>query len=227
MNLRLLPLLCLPFAALAESPVPHSTYTCDDGSRIELSFSPAADGRPQAQLHLADTTLTLPRVPAAIGAFYRNETIRLHIQDEQVVFDDEHGITRHCLLGANGPLAASRPATTPSSLIEVSGQITYRSRRPLPADAELIIRVQDVSRAGTRPRTLAEQRIAVAGQPLTVPFATNIDRDLLGKKSRVTISAGIESAGQLLFANRKTYPAFSDQQAKYQTIELQRVARAK
>lgn len=232
MNLRLLPLLCLPFAALAQEAGERSAYTCDNGSRIEISFSSASDGQPLAVLHFADEAITLPQVAAPSGALYRNATIRLHIEHEQAIFEDEQSNIRRCTLG-NGPAqstpASSAPVTpaAASSFIEISGQISYRQLTELPADAVLIVRVQDVSRRAAPARQLAEQRLTVAGQPQPIAFATSIDRDLVGKKARITVSARIEQGGKPLFVSNKTYPALKHGQDGHPNILLQPVGRAR
>jgi len=223
MTLRLAPLLallCLPFAALAQSSE-RTAYTCDNDSRIEIAFSTAADGRPLAVLHFADEAITLPQVPAASGALYRNEIILLHLRDDTAVVEDSKGNRRRC---SRGDLAPARPAASSapaavSSFIDIAGQVTYRQRSALPPNAVLIIRVQDGK------RTLAEQRIELAGQQVPIGFQTSIDRDLLGKKSRVSVTARIEQAGRLLFANARPHPAPLTEQPL--DIQLQPVTHAR
>lgn len=218
MNLLLaLGLTLLPLSALADGE--RLLYTCDNGSRIEISFSAADDGRPQATLHFADEAVTLPQVPAASGALYRNDVIRLHTKDGDAIFEDDKGNVRRCTrgtmasLGAPARAVASAPATA-SSFIDIPGSVSYPVRMALPPDAVLIVRVQDVSRADAPARTLAEQRIELAGQQVPIPFQTTVDRDLVGKKARLIVAARIEHAGKLLFISERRYPALIDGQPK-------------
>ena len=184
-----------------ETPVP---YHCDNNSRIDISYTQDADGRPQATLHFADEAMRLPGVPAASGASYRNGDIRLHTQGNEAIFEDGKGNSRHCREGATPP--APTPAAA-SSFIDLAGQVSYLARIALPADAILTVRIQDTARAGAPARVLAEQRIELAGQQVPVPFATTIDRDLIGKRARVTATARIEHRGRLLFINDRGVPA--------------------
>lgn len=219
----LLALLCLPFAAHAQTAGERSAYTCDNNSRIELSFATAADGRPLAMLHFADETITLPQVPAASGALYRNEIILLHLRDDTAVVEDSKGNRRRCNRGEAAPAspqASSAPAAV-SSFIDIAGQVSYRQRSALPPNAVLVIRVQDGR------RVLAEQRIELAGQQVPIAFQTTIDRDLLGKKSRVSVHARIEQAGKTLFVNDKVYPASLQDQAAPLAIQLKPLAHAR
>ena len=226
MKLHHLPLLLLPLTALADNE--RQPYACDNGSRIEISFSAADDGRPQATLHFADAAITLPQVPAAAGALYRTPTLRLHTQDDEALFEDDKGNARRCQRGATPPAsaAAAQPAAV-SSFLDIAGQVSYRVRSALPPEAVLIIRVQDTARAGAPARVLAEQRIRLAGQPVPVGFKTTVDRDLVGKKARVTVAARIENQGKLLFINDKRYPALANGQPLPVEIQLKQVAGGK
>lgn len=222
MKFHHLPLLLLPLTALADGE--RQTYGCDNGSRIELSFSAATDGRPQATLHFADEAIVLPQVPAATGALYRNDALRLHVQGDAALFEDGKGNARRCRLGETAPATASPPPAA-SSFIDIAGSVDYRIRSALPPAAVLIVRVQNLARAGTPARTLAEQRIELAGQQVPIHFQTTIDRDLIGKKGRVTVTAHIEHRGKLLFVGDKAYPALHNGQPLPVDISLQPVGR--
>lgn len=224
MTLRLAPLLallCLPFAALAQSGGEPGIYTCDNASRIEVTFSTTADGRPLARLQFADATLTLPQVPAANGTLYRNENVLLHLRGDDALFEDGKGNRQRCSRGDVAPARpqASSASAAVSSFIDIAGQVTYRQRSALPPNAVLIIRVQDGK------RVLAEQRIDLAGQQVPIGFQTSIDRDLLGKKSRVSVIARIEQAGRALFVTAHPHPAPLTEQPL--DIQLQPVAHAR
>ena len=204
MKLRPLLALLVPLSVFAgEERIP---YACDNGSRIDISFSANADGRPLAQLHFADEAVTLLLVPSASGALYRNGDIRLHTKDDDAIFEDGKGNQRRCTRGTTPPpgAAAASPAAA-SSFIDIAGRVTYLARIALPPDATLIIRVEDTGRPG-KPLTLAEQSYALNGAQVPIPFAASVDRDLIGKKSRLIVVARIEAGRKLLFAGNKAYP---------------------
>lgn len=224
MKRYLLPFLLFPLTALAAGE--RLPYACDNNSRIDISFTPAGDGPPQATLHFSDSKLTLPQVPAASGALYRADNIRLQTQGGEAIFDDGKGNTRRCTQGTTPPpQAKATPAS--SSFLDIAGSITYRQRIALPPDAILIVRVQDVARTGGRARQLAEQRIELGGQQVPIPFAATIDRDLIGKKAQVTVSARIERRGKLLFVSDKSYPALHNGQPLHVAMQLKQVGRDK
>lgn len=220
-----LPLLLLPISALATEPA--VTYRCDDGSSLDVLFSTAADGRNQAMLTLGETTLTLPQVPAASGALYRANDIRLHTKGDEAMYEDAKGKVRHCKQGETPPATATPTKPLISSFIDISGNVSYLQRIALPPDAVLIVRIQDVSRAGTPARILAEQRIELAGRQVPIAFQTTVDRDLIGKRARITAAARIERGGKLLFISDKSYPAIRNGQAVPVEMTLKQVTSAK
>lgn len=220
-----LPLLLLPISALATEPA--VTYRCDDGSSLDVLFSTAADGRNQAMLTLGETTLTLPQVPAASGALYRANDNRLHTKGDEALFEDAKGKVRHCKQGDTPPATATPTKPLISSFIDISGNVSYLQRIALPPDAVLIVRIQDVSRAGTPARILAEQRIELAGRQVPIAFQTTVDRDLIGKRARITAAARIERGGKLLFISDKSYPAIRNGQAVPVEMTLKQVTSAK
>ena len=220
-----LPLLLLPISALATEPA--VTYRCDDGSSLDVLFSTAADGRNQAMLTLGETTLTLPQVPAASGALYRANDIRLHTKGDEALFEDAKGKVRHCKQGDTPPATATTTKPVVSSFIDISGNVSYLQRIALPPDAVLIVRIQDVSRADAPARILAEQRIELAGRQVPISFQTTVDRDLIGKRARITAAARIERGGKLLFISDKSYPAIRNGQAVPVEMTLKQVTSAK
>jgi len=220
-----LPLLLLPISALATEPA--VTYRCDDGSSLDVLFSTAADGRNQAMLTLGETTLTLPQVPAASGALYRANDNRLHTKGDEALFEDAKGKVRHCKQGETPPATATPTKPLISSFIDISGNVSYLQRIALPPDAVLIVRIQDVSRAGTPARILAEQRIELAGRQVPIAFQTTVDRDLIGKRARITAAGRIERGGKLLFISDKSYPVIRNGQAVPVEMTLKQVTSAK
>ena len=220
-----LPLLLLPISALATEPA--VTYRCDDGSSLDVLFSTAADGRNQAMLTLGETTLTLPQVPAASGALYRANDNRLHTKGDEALFEDAKGKVRHCKQGETPPATATPTKPLISSFIDISGNVSYLQRIALPPDAVLIVRIQDVSRADAPARILAEQRIELAGRQVPISFQTTVDRDLIGKRARITAAGRIERGGKLLFISDKSYPVIRNGQAVPVEMTLKQVTSAK
>lgn len=204
--MKLRPLLALLFPLCVFAGEERIPYACDNGSRIDISFSANADGRPLAQLHFADEAVTLPLVPSASGALYRNGEIRLHTKDDDAIFEDGKGNQRRCTRGATPPAGAqATPPAAAGSFIDIAGRVTTLARIALPPDATLTVLIQDAGRPG-KPLTLAEQSYALNGAQVPIPFAATVDRDLIGQKSRLRVIARIEAGGKLRFAGNKAYP---------------------
>ena len=211
--------LLLPLACLAADR--GASYACDDGSHLEISFLTTSEGRPQVFVRTANTRLSLPQVATASGALYRSGNIRLHSQGTEIRFEDGKDKLRRCQPVSQSPTQADPAKATDSSFLEISGRIFYFSRSPLPPDATLVIRIQDIRKSGSR--TLAEQQIEVTGQAIPIAFQTTIDRDLIDKKARITVTADIEHNGTPLFSNRKPHPALSHGQPVQVDMQLQPV----
>ncbi|WP_371325003.1 YbaY family lipoprotein [Dechloromonas sp. ZY10] len=179
--------LTFPLTSLAE------TWHCGP-DRLSIDFGEAADGRPQATLRFADGEVVLPQVPAASGTLYRNEAVRLHVKGDEALFEDGRGNHRNCQRGEI--VAAS------SSFLDVSGQIAHHSRIALPADAQMIVQVIDRQRP-KKPLTLAEKHFRLGGAQSPFPFATTVDRDLLGTNPQLVVRARIERRGSILLAGEQ------------------------
>lgn len=219
-------LLLLLAAFSAHAAEDHLPYTCDNGSRLEISFTADAEGRPVATLHFADEAVALPQVPSASGVLYRRGEIRLHTMDDNVVLEDGKGNLRRCTRGTvqpSSPAAATAPAAD-SSFLEIGGTVSYLARIALPPGAILTIRIQDIARAGAPARVLVEQRYELNGAQVPIPFSATIDRDLIGKKSRLSVSARIEHRGKLRFISDKVYSPLEDGQPVPVSIILKPVA---
>jgi len=131
-HLYLLPLLAALTAHAAEERLP---YACDNGSRIDISFSTDADGRPQATLHFADEALILPQVPTASGTLYRRGEIRLRSQGDNALFEDGKGNLRRCTRGTTPPASNPPAPAAASSFIQIGGSVSYLAHATLPPDA--------------------------------------------------------------------------------------------
>lgn len=180
------------------------TYSCDDGSKILATFSKNSEERPLATLSISGTVRVLALIPAASGAHYRGDGFNFYSKGQNAILEDDKGSMRRCTVGDTPP-AAPVPAAV-SSFVDITGSVAYLQRIALPPDAILTIRVQDTSRAGAKALTLAEQTIELAGQQVPIAFNLIVDRDLIGKRARLTVAARIESHGKLLFVSDKVYP---------------------
>lgn len=213
----------LPGLALANQAA--STYTCDNNSKIVATHATNSEGRPLLSLSMANSIFNLALIPSASGSHYRGDGANFYSRGDDAMFEDGSGQIRRCTLGDKPPAMA--PQATPaavSSFVDISGSVTYRQRIALPPDATLTVRVQDTSRADAKARTLAEQTIALGGQQVPINFQLTVDRDLLGKRARITLAARIESHGKLLFINDMAYPVKINAGQGHVNMQLRQVS---
>lgn len=114
------------------------------------------------------------------------------------------------LLGAP-VLALTGCATDPprGAVRAVRGTVAWRERIALPPDAEIIVRLQDLSRMDAPAIVLAEQRIRAGGRQPPFAFVLEVDASRLDPRMRCTVSARVEQAGRLLFINDTAYPVLT------------------
>ncbi|MGK9234869.1 YbaY family lipoprotein [Inquilinus limosus] len=114
------------------------------------------------------------------------------------------------LLTACGMTRETATPTQPSAPIAsatVTGTATYRERIALPADAELIVQLLDVSLADAPSTVIAEQRIAPVRVP--VSFTLSYDPAKIDQSHVYAVSARVERGGQLLFVTDTRHPVLT------------------
>ncbi|MCW5873571.1 MAG: YbaY family lipoprotein [Anaerolineales bacterium] len=110
------------------------------------------------------------------------------------------------LTALSGCAAGSSPASG-SAMASISGTLTYRQRIALPADAQVIVRLADVSRADA-PAILMGEHSFVAQHQVPLPFTVEYDAGAILDTHIYALQAEIRDAqGELLFRNTTIYPA--------------------
>ena len=107
----------------------------------------------------------------------------------------------------------------------VTGTVTYRQRIALPARAVLKVRLVDVSRAGGRSTTIAEQIIPTSGRQVPFAFELPYPPDRIRQNRRYVIQARIENRGRLLFINTRAYPVITNGNPDTANVIVQPVGR--
>lgn len=106
-------------------------------------------------------------------------------------------------LGACGPADPGTGGQDPARA-ELDGRLTgnvlYRERIALPADAVVNVQLQDVSRADAAADVLAQQTIATAGKQVPIPFELRYSAARVDPMHRYAVRAEIrDAASTLLF----------------------------
>ena len=85
--------------------------------------------------------------------------------------------------------------------VTVSGSIAYRERIALPEDAQIEVRIDDVSLADAPSKTVARQAFAADGQQVPIAFLIRFDRSAIEPRHSYAVAARITGAdGKLMFS---------------------------
>ena len=114
------------------------------------------------------------------------------------------------------------PASAPARRV-VRGSVAWRERIAVPPEAELIVRVLDVSRADAPATVLAEQRQRTGGRQPPFAFELAVDAARLDPRMRCTVAARVELAGRLLFISDTAYPVLTQGAGETADLMLVRV----
>lgn len=116
--------------------------------------------------------------------------------------------------------AAGDAAHAPPS---VTGEVRTAAAAPLPADAELIVRVYDVSRMDAPARVMGEQRQPLRRLP--APFQVFYDPAAILPQHTYAVSARVERGGQLLYINTRAHHVITRGQPTRIDVTVEPVAR--
>jgi len=87
----------------------------------------------------------------------------------------------------------------------VTGGVTYLQRSALPADALVIVRLEDVSRQDAPGLLIGEQDIGTEGRQVPIPYAVLYDAQQIDKGHSYAVSARIMHGDKVLFQSDEPY----------------------
>ncbi|HSO06096.1 MAG TPA: YbaY family lipoprotein [Pelomicrobium sp.] len=119
-------------------------------------------------------------------------------------------------------LAAGVPASR-AEVPSVTGRVTAAAPATLPANAELIVRVYDVSKMDAPAKLMGEQRQSVVSLPLE--FQVFYDPAMILAPHTYAASARIEAGGRLLYISTRTYHVITRDHPTRVDLEVEPVAR--
>ncbi|MCL1051684.1 YbaY family lipoprotein [Shewanella abyssi] len=92
---------------------------------------------------------------------------------------------------------------TPNAMVEIQGEVWYKERLALPAEAVITIKVQDVSLVDAPMVDIAEFERSDVSTP--TPFQFLINRDQFEEGHTYTVGAHISLNDKLIFINEQAY----------------------
>lgn len=92
------------------------------------------------------------------------------------------------------------PPPPQAQMVTLSGTVAYRERMALPHDAQVTVRIEDVSLADAPARIIASTTFAAGGRQVPLPFQISYDASLLREGNRYAVSARIlDAEGRLMW----------------------------
>lgn len=127
-----------------------------------------------------------------------------------------------------GLIAASIAATSlvacASRTYAVNGTVSYRERLILPADSQIVVRLEDISKGQAYPAVVSEQRIMPNSAAATT-FSLPYDYGSINPNATYVVNAYIEQGGRVMFRNNKVYQVLTKTAPSSNIhIELEQVA---
>jgi uncharacterized lipoprotein YbaY len=128
-----------------------------------------------------------------IGYAIDNQTFTIFFPDQK---PSQEKVTK-VVLAKPATKPATKPTTKPMNTATVTGNVTYRARIALPANAVVNVQLQDVSRADAAAIVLDDQTIATNGKQVPIPFTLRYNPSQIQPGHSYAVSARILVDGQL------------------------------
>lgn len=134
-------------------------------------------------------------------------------------------IARRSFLGIfAAAVAASSVVACAARSNAVTGTVSYRERLILPADSQVVVRLEDISKGQSYPQVVTEQRI-VPNSAGTTQFSLPYMPGEINPHGTYVVNAWVEQGGRVLFRNTRVYPVLTKTApSSYINIELEQVA---
>jgi putative lipoprotein len=91
----------------------------------------------------------------------------------------------------------------------VTGTVAYLQRITLPPDAEVHVRLEDISLQDAPPGLIGEQTFTTKGKQVPVPFKVEYDPKVIEESHSYSVRAEISIGGQQKFVTTQSYPVLT------------------
>lgn len=96
------------------------------------------------------------------------------------------------------------------STAQLSGEVTYRMRMALPPNAQVEVKISDVSLQDVAAKAIAQETIKTDGKQVPIPFTLSYDPTQLQAGHTYSVSAKITVDGKLWFISTEHIPVKLD-----------------
>jgi len=111
---------------------------------------------------------------------------------------------RTFMSAAAAAVAVSSIAACASRANAVDGTVSYRERLILPADSQVVVRLEDITRGQAYPIVISEQHIVPQSATVT-RFSLPYNLNDINPNATYVVTAWIEQGGRILFHNARLY----------------------
>jgi uncharacterized lipoprotein YbaY len=189
------------------------TYTCDGGAKVSVELADTV-----AKVLYQDHQYLMKQTLSADGNRY---------SDGKVVWWGKGvgGFLQEDAPDGNGKMIVQgcKLDKTPEAAGTVTGTVTYLQRMALPPDAVIEVKLQDVSLADARAKTIADQKITLGNRQVPLPFELKFDPAKIDPKHSYSVRATILMEGQPHFVTDKAYAVLTQGHPSHVELILQQV----
>lgn len=105
----------------------------------------------------------------------------------------------------------------------ITGTIAYPQRVALPADATVVVTLENISRADAPAATIAQETFTTTGQQVPIPFSLSYDPADIEERDRYAVRAQIFYGDDLRWTSTTVYPVITQGQPTEVDIQLEQV----
>ena len=184
-----------------------------------------------ARVIFNDHIYNMNQVQSGSGTKYAEGDIAWWSKGEQGFLQDDSKTEKNQMLAKNCQLqkvgSKVAPVASANTKEAISGTVTYLQRMTMPAEAEVIVQLQDVSSPDRGEKIVAEDRIAFGQRQVPIPFELKFDPTKIDVKHLYVVSARIFVGTQLRFMNSKQYRVLTQGHPAKADLVLTQVETAK
>lgn len=200
--------------------LPRREYLCSDSLRLTVLVETKA-----VRLTLSGKIYGLQQVDSANGLKFSAGSVSWLTDDanNNGILQDNTDPANPKALAKGCRLRSTYPPVG-SPLRTVTGTVSSNEHVVVPAEAILVVQLQDVTHPAGTPPTVAKSESKVGDRRLPIAFALSFDPAKIDPTHSYAVAASILLDGQLLFANDTLYPVLTQGYPAKKDVTLKSVA---
>lgn len=201
-------------------------YVCEDDNKVIVRLRGS-----NARVIFNNRIYNMKQVQSGSGTKYSEGNMVWWSKGEQGFLQDESKTDKNQMLAKNCQLqkvgSKVEPTVSANTKDKISGTVTYLQRMAMPAEAEVLVQLQDVTSPDQGEKIVAEDRIAFGQRQVPIPFELKFDPTKIDAKHLYVVSARLFVGTQLRFMNSKQYRVLTQGHPAKADLVLTQVETAK